>query len=102
MYYKKIKTREQLPHTTGYYAIETDVIVGQAHWSCEEKIWMLPDGTVWEATYPNYWLSPFNLQKIKVGDLRKCINQYLGEEITLSRFVEIINEITTGMEADKK
>lgn len=54
--YKKIKTKEELPLKGGYYAIETDRIHGNVHWSVEEQIWTLEDGTKWEAEYPNYWL----------------------------------------------
>jgi hypothetical protein len=99
MYYKKIRTRNRLPAATDYYAVETDVIIGYAHWSEEQKIWTLPCGTIWEATHPNYWLSPFKLNKIRTGHLRNILNQYLREEITLSRFAEIINQVITGQEA---
>lgn len=54
--YKKIKTKEEFPLKDGYYAIETDRIYGNIHWSTETKIWTLEDGTKWEAEYPNYWL----------------------------------------------
>lgn len=91
MYYKKIMTKERLPAAGGYYAIETDKVIGHVHWSSEKRIWTLPDGTVWDATHPNCWLSPFVFNRVKVGDVREWINQYLSEEITLSRLTELVN-----------
>ena len=55
--YERVKTRELLPDRGGYYAIETEGIHGHVHWSVEDQIWTLEDGTKWEGTYPNYWLN---------------------------------------------
>jgi hypothetical protein len=96
MFYKRIKTKENLPEVSGYYAVETDVVIGGVYWDNEAKKWSFPDETTQEAPYPNYWLSPFNFNKIKVADVRKWINEYLAEEITLSRLTEIINETITS------
>lgn len=49
-------TKEMLPDVGGYYAIMTYRIYGNVHWSVEEQVWTLEDGTKWDATYPNYWL----------------------------------------------
>lgn len=54
--YKRVHVKEELPSVGAYYAIETDQIIGNVHWSVETQTWSLPNGEKHDAQWPNFWL----------------------------------------------
>lgn len=65
---KRVVCRERLPIIGGYFTVEFDNRTYWAHWSVENQIWTIDDGSKQgrkvEADHFNYWYEDIQPSKI--------------------------------------